>query len=368
MRDHRDHGNIENPVAAVSQRTKKNSTEKDAHASPDVVRFRGRTEPVIDTIRLKGRKYFVLENLSRRGAVRVFDPQAGPHGDFRVLYRLPHARATRQTIETLRRLGGPTANRNFPVITDCVRQGDELFVVMSWAWGTDLRMLLRSIRGGESPRPSVPEIVRLFRGLAHGLTHFHRHAALVHGDLSPANLILTSRPTQLVLIDFGSAWPVEQTATKNAGDGVTFPYVAPERIHAQASEDFRADQFSLAVIAYELLTLEIPYDGLGGRAELPMESGNSTTRLIAPSKRLPWRQRRVPSDSLQLLDAVLCQSLGLHPDERFLTPGEWLDAWDRLHFSLRGRGRLSRPEKWSLDWIEFLARPFFGRQRPDQEF
>ncbi|REJ87812.1 MAG: hypothetical protein DWQ34_24525 [Planctomycetota bacterium] len=352
----------------MNQRTKKNSAEKGAGASPDVVRFRGRTEPVIDTIRLKGRKYLVLENLSRRGAVRVFDPQAGPHGDYRVLYRLPHSRATQQTIETLRRLGGPTANRNFPFITDCVRDGGELFVVMSWVWGTDLRMLLRSIRSGESSRPSVPEMARLFRGLAHGLSHFHRHAALVHGDLSPANLILTSRPTQLVLIDFGSAWPVEQTATRNAGDGITFPYAAPERIHAHASEDFRSDQFSLAVIAYELLTLEIPYDGLGGRAELPMAGKKSAGQLIPPSKCLPRRQRRVPSDSLQLLDTVLCQSLRLHPDERFLTPGAWLDAWDRLYFSLREGSRLSRREKWSLGWIEFLARPFLGRQRPDQEF
>ena len=98
---------------------------------------------------------------------------------------------------------------------------------MTWVWGTNLRELLRSVRSGELPRPSVPEVVRLARGLAHGLSHYHRRANVVHGDVSPANLIVTSATKNLVLVDFGSAWPVEQTATKESGDGFTLPYAAP---------------------------------------------------------------------------------------------------------------------------------------------
>ena len=50
------------------------------------IRFRGKSEPVLDTFRVRGRTYFALEKLSRRGAYRVFDQHAGPHGDYRILY------------------------------------------------------------------------------------------------------------------------------------------------------------------------------------------------------------------------------------------------------------------------------------------
>ena len=127
---------------------------------PDVIRFRGREEKIIDVFRVRGRRYFALEKLSRRGAHRMFDPHAGPGGDYRVLYRFSYSRVGRQKIETLRRLGGPTANRNFPHIVDCARQGRDYFVVMSWVWGTNLRELLRLIRSGKTPRPSAPRSSR----------------------------------------------------------------------------------------------------------------------------------------------------------------------------------------------------------------
>ena len=251
------------------------------------IRFRGRKEQVLEVFHVRGRKYFSLEKLSRRGAYRVFDPSGGPSGDYRVLYRIPSSKITRQKIESLRRMTGPTANRNFPHITDCTRVGDDLFVLMSWVWGTNLQDYLTAIRAKEIPRPVVPEVVRLIRGLAHGISHYHRRANLIHGDISPANIILTSGTKQLVLIDFGSMWPVEQTAEKNAGDGITNPYAAPERIAGHAAEDFRSDIFSLSVVAYELLTLEIPYDGLGGRAGLPEYDAAKPTTLHAAIEKPP---------------------------------------------------------------------------------
>ena len=291
--------------------------------------FRGRREDVIDTFHVCGRKYFALEKLSRRGSYRVFDPHAAPGGDYRALHRISSAKWSRQRIETLRRITGPTVNRNFPRIVDCARSGDEIFVAIEWVWGTNLRDYLCAIRKKKIPRPVAPEIIRLIRGLAHGLAHYHRRANLVHGDISPANIILTSGTKQLVLIDFGSAWPAERTAEKENGDGITNPYAAPERIFGNAAEDFRSDIFSLCVVAYELLTLEIPYDGMGGQAGNPKLRDQLHPTLSKPSTRL-HRSRRLPAACTNPLNLYFKRGLAIRPDGRFATRDIWLHATDGL--------------------------------------
>ncbi len=335
--------------------------------APENIRFRGREEKILDVISVRGRKYLVLEQLSHRGAFRVFDRHAGINGDYRVLYRLPDSRLTRERIETLRRLSGPTANQNFPYISDCARQGPDLFVVMSWVWGQNLRELLREVRASKCQRPSVAETVRLIRGLAHGLGHYHRRAQGVHGDVSPANIVVTTGTKNLVLVDFGSAWPIEQSATKGPGDGMTPPYAAPERIARHALEDFRADQFSLSVVAYEMLTLEIPFDGTGGRAGLP-DLARSLADTFIPPSRLIAEPHRLPEQALQLLDELFHGSLSLHPDGRFATRSQWLGAWDGLHRALQKGGRLSSFEQRLLGWLESFASRVLRRNRQgDQE-
>lgn len=313
------------------------------------IRFRGKSEPVLDTFRVRGRTYFALERLSRRGAYRVFDQHAGPHGDYRILYQLSRSKTTQQSIEILRRLGGPNGNRNFPGIVDFVHQKDDLFIVVAWVNGTNLRRYLDAIRAQETPRPSVYEVVRLVRGLVHGVAHYHRRTNIIHGDVSPANIIITSGTTQLVLVDFGSAWPIESTAARAVGDGVTEPYAAPERIAGHAAEDFRSDAFSLSVIAYELLTLKIPFGGLGGRAGTPNLSEKMTGAYEAPSKLT--RIERLPRRIAKLVDACIGQGLAMHPDDRFSTTSEWIAAWDELHFAMKNGQQLSRFETFVVDKI-----------------
>ena len=327
-----------------------------ANSDPKTIRFHGKTEPVLETFRVRGRRYFVLEKLSRRGAFRVFDPHAGPHGDYRTLYKLSNSKTTRQSIEVLRRLGGPSSNRNFPGIVDFVRQNDDLFVVVAWVAGTDLRRYLEAVRGNRTPRPSVSEVVRLARGLVHGRAHYHRRTNIVHGDVSPANLILTSGPTQLILVDFGSAWPMERTATKVDGDGITEPYAAPERVTDHAAEDFRSDAFSVAVVAYELLTLAIPYGGLGGRAGTPSLVNKMGDAYEQPSKLI--HRNKLPRRATKLLDECCAVGLALAPDDRFATTSDWIAAWDKLHFAMKKGSQLNRFESFVADRIAAICAAF----------
>ena len=324
------------------------------------IRFRGRTEEVLESFRVRGRNYFAVEKLSSRAAFRVFDSHAGPDGGFRTLYRFPRSQISRQQLEILRRLSGSNTNRNFPGIVDFVTQGEHLFVVVAWVDGTDMKSYMEAVRDRRTPRPSVSEVVRLVRGLVHGLSHYHRRNSMIHGDVSPANIVLSSGTKQLVLIDFGSAWPQEQAA-KREHDELTIPYSAPERLAKHAAEDFRSDMFSLSVIAYELLTLSVPYDGLGGQAGLPELIGKVESVYRPPSE-LISRSNRLPQQSIRLLDQCIGTGLQLHPDNRFATSREWLDAWDSLHFGFIKGGRLSRFEEWVVTAIEGLSRMFGGQR------
>lgn len=318
------------------------------------IRFLGKNELVLETIRVRGRTYFVLEKLSRRGAFRVFDRHAGPNGDYRVLYRFSTSELTKQKMEVIKRFGGKNTNRNFPLIVDFAKTKEFTYVVLTWIWGVSLQEFLREIRAKKVAQPSVYEVIRLFRGLAHGISHLHARCNLVHGDISPANIILTPGTKQLVLVDFGSSWPVENSAQKDSGDGVTPLYAAPERVNQKALEDFRSDCFSLSIIAYELLALDKPFDGLGGRAGLLEDALSNPLELVLPSANQTVRNR-ITKRAANLIDKLFVTSLAFDPDERFATRSQWLSAWDQLYREV-GKGSKLNPWQSSLvnglEWIK----------------
>jgi serine/threonine protein kinase len=307
-------------------------------------------DPVIDQVTLDGKRYLILEQLGSRDRFRVFDSTAGFHGDYRVLTFLPRSRETEQQIEVLRRLA--EKNLHFPKIIQCVRQGDKLGVVSTWIWGIDLRDYLGQVRDKKIVRPSTREVCRLANKLAHGLAHLHVKANVVHGDIKPANIVLEKDPTRLVLIDFGSAWPTERAAKKSPGDGVSFPYVAPEQLMSDTVPDFRADIFSLSVVLFELLTLDIPFDGAGGQAGLRENRAEFSAKYQPPSKFIT-DAHLLPIGCVPILDKVLERGLALDPNGRFSDRNDWLRAMDNLLFHFREGTRLGffgRKFLGLLDW------------------
>lgn len=304
---------------------------------PDEIRCRGRRYPVTDEIRVGGRAYFVVENLGRGTARKVFDPRAGIGGDFRVLHSLPRSPATSQRLETLRRAA--ERNLNLAKIRETSFERDRISVLTDWVWGMSLDQYLADVRANRQPRPSSREIVRLLRGLFHGVCHFHHDAHSVHGDIKPANVVLEPRPTKFTLIDFGSAWPVERTTRRNSGDGISAPYAAPEQFLENSPVDFRADYFSLGVLGYELLTLEIPLDGIGGRAGLLHLRDAFARKYRPPSEWIPDRDR-VPRIAVAALDRFFACCLALDPNARFDNRTACLAAVDELAWEYRPGSRL----------------------------
>lgn len=309
---------------------------------------------VIDRVVAGRKELLITRRLSSgpRQRFQAFDRVAGPHGALCILQIMPHTPESWQRIDSLQRLG--RHNPELPQILEFYRKGNEIVSIEPWIEGKDLRSWIRKMR--ESPRQHLgaPEAIRLFRQLAHGLRHLHRHCGLVHADIKPANIILSNASRKLVLIDYGSAWGIERTTSRYSGDGISEVYAAPEILMKSVGVNFRADYFSLAAVCYEVLTLQTPYDGLGGRAGLP-QFENQRDSLYLPPSQLSREKEKLDRPIWQAIDALLSHSLQLNPNNRPSGGPEWLATWDSAFETIRNPQTQTALDKVLIrlaDWIQ----------------
>ena len=124
----------------------------------------------------------------------------------------------------------------------------------------------------DNPRPDLNAVRDLIEQIARGLNAFHRQE-MVHQDLRPDNIMI-DRSGTVKIIDFGSTKVAGIIEAQPAGDEDllgALQYAAPEYRIAETGTD-RSDQFSLGVIAYQMLTGQLPYGSqvamLRGRGDL----------------------------------------------------------------------------------------------------
>jgi formylglycine-generating enzyme required for sulfatase activity/tRNA A-37 threonylcarbamoyl transferase component Bud32 len=88
---------------------------------------------------------------------------------------------------------------------------------------------------------------------------------VIHRDLKPENLFVTtvSGKPYVKVLDFGIAKLTEEASGKTATSAVfgTPAYMSPEQLKSTKNVDAHADQWALAVVAYELLTGRLPFEG-----------------------------------------------------------------------------------------------------------
>jgi WD40 repeat protein/class 3 adenylate cyclase len=138
------------------------------------------------------------------------------------------------------------ASPHLPIVREDFFDGDDYVIVMDWVDGADLsRMLHTDGRPGLAPTL----VLQWLADAAAALTHLHNQdPPVIHGDIKPANLILT-KGGRVSLVDFGAS----STVTGPGRRGGTPGYAAPER--ATQGESTRAsDIYSLAATAFALLT------------------------------------------------------------------------------------------------------------------
>ena len=310
---------------------------------PARVRYRRKSYPIIDTVSVGGRRFFVSEHL-RRGTVEhmiVFDRTGGSAVRKLSLRILPKCRDTWQRLEVLRSLA--ESNSHLPTIVDWYGQRGKVYVLTTWIEGESVKNHLRRARNGHVPWPSVFEATNIFSSFTYGLVRLtYRDRDLVHGDIKPGNLILSGRGTNMVMIDFGCAWPLHRTRDRALGDGISKQYAAPELQSDPARGSHRSDQFSTMVAFYEMLTGNVPYDGLGGQAAHLALTSSSLT----PPSQILKSTAPIPRAAAEVVDRICRVGLALDPSDRYGTPQKWLDEWKEVRAQLRPDDRRAELPVW----------------------
>ena len=144
-----------------------------------------------------------------------------------------------------------------------VASGSRAFLVMEILEGVDLRAELT-----REHHLTARRVIDLLRGVCSGLEAAHRRD-LLHRDIKPENIFLArSASTETPkILDFGIAKFVAATETAHSTTATatghvigTLRYMSPEQLRGEPAS-VRWDLWSLAVVAYEMLSGEYPFDG-----------------------------------------------------------------------------------------------------------
>jgi serine/threonine protein kinase len=201
-----------------------------------------------------------------------------------------------------RRMHSPHVLKAFARSPANDRPRQHVYVAMEFVDGQTLTQWMT-----DHPRPDLDSVRNIVAQIAKGLQAFHGREML-HQDLRPANVMI-DRTGTVKLIDFASTHVAGLTEGTPAAAATaivgTLQYTAPEYFTG-AGGTARSDLFSLAVLAYQMLTAQLPY-GL----QVPQVKSPADLKRL---RYVPVRHLR--PDLPDWLDAVLHKALQPHPAKR----------------------------------------------------
>lgn len=173
-------------------------------------------------------------------------------------------------------------------------------------------------------RPSFPDFVRLFRELARGVEALHA-AGLLHRDLRSERVVLLSTPgvrgCEQPKLTLGISKLMNDTlelvrtmAHRAVAPPATLQYTSPEQVLGTAPLSSASDAWSLAVIAFECVTGELPFTGA--------TTGEQLVQICTAPARVPSELVEVPGG----FDAWFARGVEKEAQARWRSVREMADA------------------------------------------
>ena len=205
---------------------------------------------------------------------------------------------TRARFELEFRAAGTLSHPNIVTIYDVGQGAGLYFIAMEKVEGKSLAELL-----AETPRPPVDWALSIADQVARGLDYAHSRG-IVHRDVKPGN-VLVAGTDHAKLSDFGLVKTMTSEITTTGTLMGTPAFMSPEQVQGHTL-DGRSDQFSLAVICYQMLTGRQPF-----RADQPAAI---LYRIVHEE---PMPPSRVRPDLPPGLDRVFERALAKDPARRY---------------------------------------------------
>jgi serine/threonine protein kinase len=190
-----------------------------------------------------------------------------------------------------------------------------LYLAMELLDGRSLDEILK-----EEKVLSLPRVVNITCQAAAALDAAHQ-SGLIHRDVKPHNVMISSREDEsdwVKVVDFGTGKytqdnPLCQALTQKGYIIGTPEYMSPEQV-GNEDLDLRSDIYSLAVVAYEMLTGRLPFTGATRQACMIL-------RLLQDPP--PFRQVNPPLELPPGVEQVIMKALSRNPDDRYSSAGEF---------------------------------------------
>ena len=261
------------------------------------------------------------------GAYRLVE-QLG-HGDMATVFKAYHEVLDRYVavkilsalrrddpgfLERFRREAQVVARLDHPNIVpvyDFAEHGGWPYLVMKYVEGETLHT--RLVWG----RLPIGDCARILGAVGSALAYAHQHGVL-HRGLKPANILLETQG-DVFLADFGMARMAGRAATGATAKLVaeSAEYASPEQIGA-GDLDEHSDQYSLAVILFEMVT-----------GQLPFKADNALPISQQHLSMLPPRPSGLNPQVTPAMEDVILRALVKFPTGRFLTVMEMVEAFQR---------------------------------------
>jgi serine/threonine-protein kinase len=277
-------------------------------------------------------EYEILEELGRGGMATVFlahDIALDRKVAIKVM--APHLLEGEGMAERFKQEARTAAQLSHPHIIPiyAVRETEAtLFFVMKYVEGKTLDEIVK--RTGPMPIPMIKDVLAKV-GAALGYAHRRN---VIHRDVKPGNIMIDEEGTPIVT-DFGIAKVTQNKGLTMTGTTIGTPaYMSPEQCEAKQVTG-ASDQYSLGVVAWEMLTGKTPFSGDSAvttmykhchealpplrdfRPDAPPEVADTVTRMLAknPADRWPSLEAAVMkldhTGTASTLDPIRSQLLEL---------------------------------------------------------